>query len=349
MDMKEDMCDTNTMEIMTVTIKEEDCEWESDHSEQESLSIKHEDYEQGTVDIKEEAEETSVSIEKPKHNNVKLRSESLKCDKMRTEDISSVRSQVDQPSPSNQSGKTLISGSKALTPAALERSSLPVVKLTRRDKRSVQRQVHSTNSAASCVFHERKKRFKQKLKYNNEQGSRKRKKPHYCTECGKQFFCSSLLKNHTRIHSGEKPYSCSECGKQFSQSGSLYNHSRIHSGQKPYCCTECDQRFVSNSSLRRHTRIHTGEKPYCCTECGKQFSQIGNLLAHQTIHTGEKPYCCMDCGKEFSRIVHLKKHRRVHSGERPYCCSECGKRFTTSSNLQRHSRIHARAKSQAQE
>ncbi|XP_028675043.1 uncharacterized protein LOC114664897 [Erpetoichthys calabaricus] len=77
--------DMNPMENMTVIIKEEeDIEWDAIQLEEESLSIKDEDYEVESVIIKEEPEEMPFSIDMEKHeviysvNEGDLHSESVR-------------------------------------------------------------------------------------------------------------------------------------------------------------------------------------------------------------------------------------------------------------------------------
>ncbi|XP_028679094.2 uncharacterized protein LOC114667794 isoform X1 [Erpetoichthys calabaricus] len=107
MNVKEETCEAD---IMTVSIKGEECEWESSHSKQESLCIKDERCELGSVGIKEESKDMSFNIKTHEHKimkcvDLKVSSESLQSDTKRTEEMFSVRTREDQPSSSNCSGQ----------------------------------------------------------------------------------------------------------------------------------------------------------------------------------------------------------------------------------------------------
>ncbi|XP_051783751.1 zinc finger protein 91-like [Erpetoichthys calabaricus] len=231
-------------------------------------------------------------------------------------------------------------GSKNVTSASQQCSSVPATRLTQGEVINIdQQEVLNTNPEALYAEQGDGKTLKKKSDCENKWIHTKQK-PHPCEECGKLFSCIRNLNLHKRIHTGEKPHCCQECGKRFSQISNLKSHSRVHTGEKPFCCSECGKRFSHNCSLQTHAKIHTGEKPYCCIECGKRFSQISQLQSHTRIHTGEKPYCCVECGKRFLQISHLKCHMRIHTGEKLYCCPECGKRFLDSSTLRKHERIH---------
>ncbi|XP_051791339.1 zinc finger protein 420-like [Erpetoichthys calabaricus] len=379
MDVKVETCeaDINTMEIMTVSVKDEDCGRGFAQPKQGILCIKDEDYELGSVCIKEEVEEMSVSTETHKPKSVKpfdvrLRSESLASDRKTTEEIPSTGPEEDQASPTHQSEenlqdtgaiclssfpltslqciakqtqqnenmKILISGSQLLTPTTLHWSSLPDLKLSRTDNTSTQPQRYNSNSSTLLFLEEQRERFKQKCKSNDKQNSSTGMKPPCCSELGEQFGKDGSPQLHTKIPTGQKAYHCYECGKEFTTSSSLKRHTRIHTGEKPYCCSECGKEFTASGTLKQHTRIHTGEKPFCCSECGKQFVNNSSLQLHTRTHTGQKAYCCYKCGKKFTTSGSLKRHTRIHTGEKPYCCFECGKEFTTSGILKRHIRIH---------
>ncbi|XP_039615881.1 zinc finger protein 501-like [Polypterus senegalus] len=373
--IKEEDCGWESMQHQSAKIKEGGCELVAIDIKEESPPISDSTDMQKT-EIVNSVKEEDIKLEfvpqhlcphedvpglghRPNHS-VHVKLESLESDVKRTvessflslpsEDLKEIcsfapsslpqTSLQHRPRQTKKNGNLKTSGLENLTSARLHCSPLPVVKLTRIDDINTQQQMYKTNSSASSVFQEQKKRFKQKLKCNDDKCSQAEKKTYSCSECGKQFLWRSHLQVHTRIHTGEKPYNCTECGKQFLRSRYLLTHTRIHTGEKPYCCSECGKRFLQMNTLQAHTRIHTGEKPHCCLECGKRFLQINHLKIHARIHTGEKLCCCSECGKQFVNRSKLQLHKRFHTGEKPYCCSECGKQFLHSRNLQTHMRIH---------
>nr|XP_033465326.1 zinc finger and SCAN domain-containing protein 12-like isoform X3 [Epinephelus lanceolatus] len=59
---------------------------------------------------------------------------------------------------------------------------------------------------------------------------------------------------------GEKRFSCSECGKRFGHSGVVREHVKCHTGEKPFSCLICGESFRLSGNLHTHMKIHEGGK-----------------------------------------------------------------------------------------
>ncbi|XP_051783170.1 oocyte zinc finger protein XlCOF7.1-like [Erpetoichthys calabaricus] len=337
MDVKEETCeaDINTTKVTTVNFKKEDSEWENP-------PIKDEDYEVPAVDVKEEAEEKSVSSEmmKPKSEepvNLNVSPGSLQSDTKRAEEMSSDRIQEDQTVPSNPSGENLqeicspypsslpqtllrnkpqlpdhdenlkTSGSGNLNRGSLQLRCLPIMKLTGIAIINSQKQIHNANAASLSKCQDVRKHYNHESKCRSDGCSHKKQKlPYCCSECGKQFSSSSHCNPHTRSYAGGMLYCCSECGKQFPDKKSLDMHTGIHSGERPYSCSECGKQFFYKKCLHNHALIHIEEKQFCCHRCNKRYCCQSSLHVHSRSHSGVKPYCCSECGKHFSQRAIFK-------------------------------------------
>ena len=97
------------------------------------------------------------------------------------------------------------------------------------------------------------------INLNEDQGKEENEKQNkkmqfQCKFCQKCFKCSSKLKIHERIHTGEVPFGCKICNKRFKHSSALKRHERIHTGEVPYQCKTCKKRFKQQSVLKIHER-----------------------------------------------------------------------------------------------
>ena len=167
-------------------------------------------------------------------------------------------------------------------------------------------------------------------------GSHIGEKTFVCSECGKAFSKSHLLKIHIRSHTGEKPFICFQCDKSFSSSGNRRTHSAVHIGKEQFPCSQCHKSFSLVNDLDKHIMTHQKEKTFTCSKCEKSFAQSSHLRVHKIIHTGEKPFACPECGKAFSSAAHLKRHMPVHTGGKLFLCSQCDKSFSVSISLKLH-------------
>ena len=150
---------------------------------------------------------------------------------------------------------------------------------------------------------------------------------HQCSLCRKLFPSTRSLHSHK---CGPCKFKCRQCSRQFFTSTSLASHKRIHtiraraqassnqpkSGSNPkgFACDVCGKLFPLRRYMRVH-RIYHFKRSYKCQICSKVWPTIHKLRLHLSSHPG-KHFECDVCEARFNRHRTLRYHRsKFHRGK----------------------------------
>lgn len=137
-----------------------------------------------------------------------------------------------------------------------------------------------------------------------------------CDYCMKTYSSRPQLKNHILwIHMDVRPHQCQWCGKRFYTSARLAEHTIVHTRERNFGCDICGARLVSKMAAVYHRRRHTGEKPYACEDCGDTFISSSRRSEHAKRRHGKGSRMqCRQCPLSFVRSHELRKHvEKAHS------------------------------------
>ncbi|CAH2101576.1 unnamed protein product [Euphydryas editha] len=137
-----------------------------------------------------------------------------------------------------------------------------------------------------------------------------------CDYCNKTYHSRPQLKNHILwIHMDIRPHQCQWCGKRFYTSARLAEHTVVHTRVRNFECDICGAKLVSKMAAVYHRRRHTGERPYECQDCGEKFISSSRRSEHaKRRHNRGSRLPCTECHASFVRKHELKKHvDKVHS------------------------------------
>ncbi|KAJ2941951.1 hypothetical protein O0L34_g10769 [Tuta absoluta] len=88
--------------------------------------------------------------------------------------------------------------------------------------------------------------------------------PYKCKHCHMEFKTVSPRDRHLRVvHEKRqlvKKYVCDVCGKRWATSSMLRDHSSVHTGARPHACGTCDATFGHKSALYLHNRYKHDKK-----------------------------------------------------------------------------------------
>ncbi|CAF4940141.1 unnamed protein product [Pieris macdunnoughi] len=151
-----------------------------------------------------------------------------------------------------------------------------------------------------------------------------------CKVCGKCFGTQSLLKMHSRGHTGERNFSCGICQKSYMHERTLRQHMRVHGPVWKFTCSECGHGFHNRNDFNKHMKQwhpqtvknfvpeFEGPKP----STSDADTQLIERLNAATIieNTTVKPFIylqanfkCFYCSEVFPEVSSVLQHSNYHT------------------------------------
>ena len=162
-----------------------------------------------------------------------------------------------------------------------------------------------------------------------------------CKLCSKSFNLWSSLQRHNKIdHEKRLTTLCTLCKISFPTPDLQYAHRiqfHIKKQSKDISCRFCEKLFVSGNVHDRHVKaVHNGVVTKCSI-CDKTFSFRENMLRHmRQVHTDIKPFQCTFCDMFFGDSGNLKRHIRARHFNIRIPCHICDRPCWDKGTLKRH-------------
>lgn len=100
-----------------------------------------------------------------------------------------------------------------------------------------------------------------------------------CSDCKASFPTRRALTEHnTKLHT--KKIQCKTCGKCFGTRSLLKMHTRGHTGERNFFCTVCQKAYMHERTLRQHMRVHGQAWKFSCSECGSGYHNRNEYNKH---------------------------------------------------------------------